>query len=66
MDRSQLSREHRVALDEELLLAGCEVRHLDGRLESSLLGRNARIGRDDRQPRAYRFMLGDNSEVGIT
>jgi hypothetical protein len=24
-----------------------------------------RISRDERQPRAYRFMLGDNSEVRV-
>ena len=42
-----------------------EPRGLDGRVESSLLGRNARIGRDNRQPHAYRFMLGDNSEVRV-
>jgi glucose-1-phosphate thymidylyltransferase len=41
------------------------VRRLDGRVESSLLGRNVRIGRDGRQPRAYRFMLGDSSEVRV-
>jgi hypothetical protein len=23
------------------------------------------IARDNRQPRAYRFMVGDNSEIGI-
>ena len=50
-------------VEHSILLAGCEVRHLDGRLESSLCGRNVRIGRDHSQPRAYRFMLGDNSEV---
>jgi len=26
---------------------------------------NVRISRDERQPRAYRFMLGDNSEVRV-
>ena len=41
------------------------VRDLDGRMESSLLGRNVKIGRDQRQPRAYRFLVGDNSEIGI-
>ncbi len=50
-------------VENSILLVGCEVRRLDGRVESSLLGRNVRIGRDARQPRAYRFMLGDNSEV---
>jgi glucose-1-phosphate thymidylyltransferase len=34
-------------------------------MESSLLGRNVRIGRDDRQPRAYRFLVGDQSEIAI-
>jgi glucose-1-phosphate thymidylyltransferase len=34
-------------------------------MESSLLGRNVKIGRGDGQPRAYRFMVGDNSEIGI-
>jgi glucose-1-phosphate thymidylyltransferase len=52
-------------VENSILLAGCEVRRLDGRVESSLLGRNVRIGRDGRQPRAYRFMLGDNSEVRV-
>jgi glucose-1-phosphate thymidylyltransferase len=50
-------------VEHSILLAGSEVRRLDGRVESSLLGRNVRISRDGRQPRAYRFMLGDNSEV---
>jgi glucose-1-phosphate thymidylyltransferase len=52
-------------VEHSILLAGCQVRRLDGRVESSLLGRNVRISRDERQPRAYRFMLGDNSEVRV-
>jgi glucose-1-phosphate thymidylyltransferase len=52
-------------VEHSILLAGCSVRDLDGRMESSLLGRNVRIGRGNRQPRAYRFMVGDNSEIGI-
>jgi glucose-1-phosphate thymidylyltransferase len=52
-------------VENSILLAGCEVRRLDGRVESSLLGRNVRIVRDGRQPRAYRFMLGDSSEVRV-
>ena len=52
-------------VEHSILLAGCVVRRLDGRIESSLLGRNVRISRDARQPRAYRFMLGDNSEVRV-
>jgi glucose-1-phosphate thymidylyltransferase len=52
-------------VEHSILLAGAEVHDLLGRMESSLLGRNVKVGRDQRQPRAYRFLIGDNSEVGI-
>ena len=52
-------------VEHSILLSGSTVRDLAGRMESSLLGRNVHIGRDQRQPRAYRFLVGDNSEVGI-
>ena len=41
------------------------VSELDGRMESSLLGRNVTVRRGERQPRAYRFMVGDNSDISI-
>jgi glucose-1-phosphate thymidylyltransferase len=52
-------------VEHSILLAQSAVRGLDGRMESSLLGHNVKIGRDNRQPRAFRFMVGDNSEIGI-
>jgi len=52
-------------VEHSILLAGCTVRNLEGRMESSLLGRNVTISRGVRQPKAYRFMVGDNSEIGI-
>jgi glucose-1-phosphate thymidylyltransferase len=52
-------------VEHSILLAGCSVRDLDGRMESSLLGRNVSVRRGDRQPRAYRFMVGDNSDISI-
>src|ERR671916_2310969 len=52
-------------VEHSILLEGSSVRGLDGRMESSLLGRGVHISRDDRQPRAYRFTVGDNSEIGI-
>ncbi|PZS08333.1 MAG: glucose-1-phosphate thymidylyltransferase [Solirubrobacterales bacterium] len=52
-------------VEHSILLAGAQVHDLLGRMESSLLGRNVKIGRDARQPRAYRFLVGDNSEIGI-
>jgi glucose-1-phosphate thymidylyltransferase len=56
---------HNAEVEHSILLAGSAVRDLDLRMESSLLGRNVRIARNPRQPRAYRFMVGDNSEIGI-
>jgi glucose-1-phosphate thymidylyltransferase len=52
-------------VEHSILLEGSSVKHLDGRMESSLLGRDVTISRGDRQPRAYRFMVGDKSEIGI-
>jgi glucose-1-phosphate thymidylyltransferase len=52
-------------VEHSILLAGSSVCDLDGRMESSLLGRNVTVRRSDRQPRAYRFMVGDNSDISI-
>jgi glucose-1-phosphate thymidylyltransferase len=55
----------RSEVEHSILLEGSSVRGLDGRMESSLLGRDVAIARGQRQPRAYRFMVGDKSEIGI-
>ena len=55
----------RAEVENSIMLAGSRVIGLDGRMESSLLGRNVLVSRGARQPRAYRFMVGDNSEIGI-
>lgn len=52
-------------IEHSILLSGCEVRDLPGRMESSLLGRNVTVTRDGRQPRAHRLMVGDNSSVDL-
>ena len=52
-------------IEHSILLAGSKVADLEGRMESSLLGRDVTISRGVRQPRAYRFMVGDSSEIGI-
>jgi glucose-1-phosphate thymidylyltransferase len=52
-------------VEHSILLEGSSVRGLDGRMESSLLGRDVAISRGNRQPRAYRFMVGDKSEISI-
>ncbi|HEX5224546.1 MAG TPA: glucose-1-phosphate thymidylyltransferase [Solirubrobacteraceae bacterium] len=52
-------------VEHSILLEGAAVCDLDGRMESSLLGRNVSVRRGQRQPRAYRFMVGDNSDISI-
>ena len=52
-------------VEHSILLTGASVIGLDGRMEASLLGRNVKVGRGERQPRAYRFMVGDNSDISI-
>jgi glucose-1-phosphate thymidylyltransferase len=52
-------------VEHSILLAGSSVSDLNGRLESSLLGRNVTVRRGTRQPRAYRLLVGDNSDISI-
>ncbi|MGH9459013.1 MAG: glucose-1-phosphate thymidylyltransferase [Thermoanaerobaculia bacterium] len=52
-------------IENSIVLEKSSIRGIEGRIEASLIGKNARIGRTRRKPVAYRFMLGDNSEIGI-
>lgn len=56
----------RCEIENSIVMEGSELRDVPMRVDGSLLGRNVRIVKTDFKPRAYRFMLGDNSEVGIT
>jgi glucose-1-phosphate thymidylyltransferase len=52
-------------IEHSIVLEGSVIEDLQTRLEDSLIGRNCRIHRSLIMPRALRFMIGDNSEVGI-
>jgi glucose-1-phosphate thymidylyltransferase len=52
-------------IEHSIVLEGSSLRDLANRVTDSLIGKNVRIYREPRKPSAYRFMLGDNSEVGI-
>ena len=56
----------RCEMENSIVLADSEIRDIPLRIDGSLIGRNVRIVKTDFKPKAYRFMLGDNSEVGIT
>jgi glucose-1-phosphate thymidylyltransferase len=50
--------EHSVVLDHSII-------HGVERLEDSLIGKQARVGRSDHRPRAHRLMVGDHSQVDL-
>lgn len=52
-------------IEHSIVLEGSVISDLSNRVEDSLIGKNVRIYRLPVKPSAYRFMLGDNSEVGI-
>jgi glucose-1-phosphate thymidylyltransferase len=52
-------------IEHSIVLEGSAICGLQSRVEDSLIGKNVRIYREPVTPSAYRFMLGDNSEVGI-
>jgi len=52
-------------IEHSIVLEGSTICDLATRIEDSLIGKNVRIYRRPVKPSAYRFMLGDNSEIGI-
>ena len=52
-------------IEHSIVLEGSTISNLASRIEDSLIGKNVKIYRLPVKPSGYRFMLGDNSEVGI-
>lgn len=52
----------RTEVEHSVVLQGCRVEDV-GRIDQSLLGREVSISRVQRRPAAYRFMLGDHSQL---
>ncbi len=52
-------------IEHSIVLEGSVIKEVDRRIEDSLVGRNVEVGKSPLKPTAYRFMLGDNSKVGL-
>ena len=52
-------------IEHSIVLEGAAIQDLGTRVADSLIGKNVKISRRKLKPSAYRFMLGDNSEVWI-
>jgi len=53
-------------IERSILLENSKVLDIDTRIQDSLIGRDAKVTRDDRKPRAVKMNLGDNSTVWMT
>ena len=52
-------------ISRSIVLEHCQIRNLDQRIEDSLIGRHVTIERSPIRPRAYKFTLGDHSQLGL-
>jgi glucose-1-phosphate thymidylyltransferase len=55
----------RAEIEHSIVMADSSICDLAGRMEASLIGRNVSLKRNNALPKAYRFMVGDNSEIQI-
>lgn len=52
-------------IEHSVILENSIITDIPTQISDSLIGKNVHITRSKNKPRAYRFMLGDNSEVGL-
>ena len=52
-------------VEHSIVLAGSSIRDLQARMEASLLGKNVSLSRSEGMPKTLRFLVGDNSDIGI-
>ncbi len=52
-------------LENSILLDGSSVSHMDARVEGSLIGRDAKVERGPKMPKAIRLLIGDSSHVRL-
>lgn len=52
-------------VEHSIILEDCKILGIGSRLEDSLIGKNVRIDKDQKRPKAYRMMVGDNSAVSV-
>lgn len=52
-------------VEHSIILEGSSIIDIKRRVEDSLIGRGVEISKSPHKPKAYRFMLGDYSKVGV-
>ena len=56
----------RCEIENSIVLQGSRIQRIPGRIADSLIGTNVRIHPGAERPRVHRFLIGDNSEIGIS
>jgi glucose-1-phosphate thymidylyltransferase len=59
------SRVENCEIENSIVWEGSEIRDIPVRIADSLIGRGVKIHRGQIRPRVHRFLVGDNSEIGI-
>ncbi|MGH9441713.1 MAG: glucose-1-phosphate thymidylyltransferase [Thermoanaerobaculia bacterium] len=52
-------------IENSIVWEGSEIRDIPVRIADSLIGRGVKIHRGEIRPKVHRFLVGDNSEIGI-
>ncbi|HEV8610044.1 MAG TPA: glucose-1-phosphate thymidylyltransferase [Thermoanaerobaculia bacterium] len=58
-------RVERCEIENSIVLEGSSLERIPGRIADSLIGTNVRIHPGAERPRVHRFLVSDNSEIGI-
>jgi glucose-1-phosphate thymidylyltransferase len=59
------SRIENCEIENSIVWEGSEIRDIPVRIADSLIGRGVKIHRGEIRPKVHRFLVGDNSEIGI-
>ncbi len=52
-------------IEHSMVLENSEIRNIQGRIQDSLIGRNALVTRSPSKPKTHKLTLGDYSQIGI-
>ncbi len=52
-------------VEHSIILDGSSITDIKQRIEDSLIGKDVEVSKSPLKPKAYRFMLGDHSKVGV-
>jgi glucose-1-phosphate thymidylyltransferase len=52
-------------LEHSIVMENSSIINIPGRIEDSLIGKNVEISKSPMLPKTFRFMLGDNSQIGL-